>query len=159
MFLAGEEFGDVHDLDHRDWQLKMSDPIDFTRRELPGHRELLGRVQELISLRASHPALQRNDTNFFYSHPTIDENDGVKVFAFCRTDGRPLGSPNQVIVVANCGPQNFPVYDIPNFPWGYSNPLMEKGTPAGAGTPHLQAGTTTTLTLSLAPFQVRVFTT
>ena len=28
MILAGDEFGDVHDLDHTNWRLKMSDPVD-----------------------------------------------------------------------------------------------------------------------------------
>jgi 1,4-alpha-glucan branching enzyme len=159
MFLAGEEFGDVHDLDHSDWQLKMSDPVDFTRRDLLGHRGLLKRVQELAGLRANHRALQRDDVQFFYFHPTIDNNDGVKVFAFCRTNGLPLGSADQVIVLANVGPHNFPVFDFPNFSWSDANRLKEKGTPVGAVSPQLRAGVNSTLTLSLAPFQVRVFTT
>ena len=159
MFLAGEEFADIHDLDHTNWQLKMSDPVDFTRRDLPGHRELLQRVQQLIALRTSHPALQKDDVQFFYWHPTVDNNDGVKVFAFCRTNGLPLGSPGQVVVLANCGPDTFPVFDFPNFPWRDGNRLKETGIPTGAMLPALNTGLSTTLTASLAPFQVRVLTT
>ena len=33
MILAGDEFGDVHDLDHTNWRLKMSDPVDWQRRD------------------------------------------------------------------------------------------------------------------------------
>lgn len=159
MFLAGEEFGDVHDLDHTDWQLKMSDPVDFTRRDLLGHRGLLKRVQELAGLRAKHGALERDDLQFFYFHPTIDNNSGVRVFAFCRTNGLPLGSADQVIVLANVGTDNFPVFDFPNFPWNDPDRLQEKGTPVGAVSPQLKGSANRTLSLSLAPFQVRVFTT
>lgn len=159
MFLAGEEFGDVHDLDHSDWQLKMSDPVDFTRRELLGHRGLLKRVQELAGLRTSQSALQRDEVEFFYSHPTIDNNDGVKVFGFCRTNGLPLGSRDQVVVLANVGPHNFPVFDFPGFPWSDAGRLKEKGTPPGATSAQLKTGASPTFTLSLAPFQVRVFAT
>jgi 1,4-alpha-glucan branching enzyme len=159
MFLAGEEFADIHDLDHTNWQLKMSDPVDFTRRDLPGHRQLLQRVRELIALRSSHPALLKDAIEFFYWHPTIDNNNGVKVFAFCRTNGMPLGSPGQVVVLANCGPENFPVFDFPNFPWRDGKRLKETGIPSGAMMPALNVGLSTTLTASLAPFQVRVLTT
>jgi 1,4-alpha-glucan branching enzyme len=37
MFLAGEEFADVHDLQYSDDSLKMSDPVDWERRAIPGH--------------------------------------------------------------------------------------------------------------------------
>jgi 1,4-alpha-glucan branching enzyme len=159
MFLAGEEFGDIHDLEHSEWRLKMSDPVDFTRRDLLGHRGLLKRVQELTRLRAHHPGLQRNEVQFFYHHPTLDENDGVRVFACCRTNGQSLGSANQVIILANCGPHNFPVFDFPSF-WDDSSRLQEHGTPAGALSPQISnRGGSLVLSLSLAPFQVRVFST
>jgi hypothetical protein len=29
MLLAREEFTDIHDTNHYDWQLKMSDPVDW----------------------------------------------------------------------------------------------------------------------------------
>ena len=155
MFLAGEEFGDVHDLEHSDWRMKQSDPVDWERREYLGHKTLFNRVGQLITLRALHPALQRNEVEFFYFHPTIDDNNGVRVFAYCRTGGQPLGSPGQVVVIGNTGPDNFPIF---NLPWSWTNArqLNEYGAPLGAMNPQV---TGSTLSLSLAPFQVRVFTT
>ena len=154
MFLAGEEFGDVHDLDNTDPTLKQSDPVDFGRRNYLGHGDLLNRVSELVRLRTQHSALQRNEVDFFYAHPTINDNDGVRVFAYCRTGGRPLGSREQVIVVANTGPNNFYGYNVP---WMWmSNIVSEYGKPPGATIPQ-QSGSL--LTVSLAPFQVRVFAT
>src|SRR5207253_4697594 len=78
MFLAGEEFGDVHDLDYTDWRLKMSDPVDWGRRDQPGHRALWDRVKDLVHLRTSCAALQQNEVDFFYFHPAIDDNDGPR---------------------------------------------------------------------------------
>ena len=154
MFLAGEEFGDVHDLDHRNPNLKQSDPVDFERRKYLGHNNLLDRVGELVRLRTQHRALQRNEVEFFYAHPTINDDHGVRVFAYCRTGGSQLGSGEQVIVIGNVGPGNFYGYDIP---WAWtSQPALEHGRPAGASIAQ-QSGKT--LTVSLAPFQVRVFAT
>ncbi len=157
MFLAGEEFGDIHDKDHADPGLKQEDPVDWTRQDYLGHRTLMDRIQQLISLRTQHPALQRNEVEFFYTHPTIDENVGVRVFAFCRTGGKPLGTSGQVFVIANAGPDDFPQFYLP---WGGSWPggrqLREYGASGGAMNPQT---TNTSLCLSLAPFQVRVFAT
>jgi hypothetical protein len=36
MFLAGDEFGDLHDSDRKNWMLKMSDPVDWERSTFPG---------------------------------------------------------------------------------------------------------------------------
>jgi|GEM_PF-1334215 len=126
MFLAGEEFADVHDLDHTDWRLKMSDPVDWSRENRPGHRALRDAVRDLIRLRTSHPALQRNEIAFFYFHPSIDEDGGTRVFAYCRTGGRPLGAAGQVIVLANCGGENFPEF---RFPWAWGAAAVERGGP------------------------------
>lgn len=154
MFLAGEEFGDVHDLDHSNPDLKQSDPVNFERRKYLGHNNLLDRVGELIRLRTAHPALQRNEIDFFYSHPSIDEDNGVHVFAYCRTGGQPLGSSEQVIVIANTGANNFYGY---NLPWAWtSSTVLEYGRPSGATIPQLSGDH---FTISLAPFQVRVFAT
>jgi len=122
---------------------------------------LQDRVHELITLRSTHPALQRNEADFFYFHPTIDNNDGEKVFAYNRTNGLPVGSKNQVLVFANCGPQNYPIFDFPNFPlsWGDGDGLKEYGKPAGAISPQIAYHGSRVLSLSLAPFQVRVFST
>jgi 1,4-alpha-glucan branching enzyme len=157
MFLAGEEFADVHDLDHGDYRLKMSDPVDWERRKRPGHQFLWDRVRELIALRTTHSALQRDEVEFFYFHPAIDDNGGARVFAYCRSGGLPLGSRNQVVVVANAGPQSFTDFRLP-WPWAESSRLQERAARAQAGqarfpTPERQA------ILALAPFQVRVFST
>jgi 1,4-alpha-glucan branching enzyme len=157
MFLAGEEFADVHDLDHSDPRLKMSDPVDWRRREIPEHGAVESRVRELIHLRTSHAALQRTEVDFFYLHPTIDGNDGVRVFAYCRTGGRPLGSAGQVVVVANCGPLAFAAFDLP-WPWAPLGQPREHGAPP-TGAPIKVALDDTRATISLARFQVRVFET
>ncbi|MGZ8230347.1 MAG: alpha-amylase family glycosyl hydrolase [Burkholderiales bacterium] len=157
MLLAGEEFGDVHDLHHGDWQLKMSDPVDWSRRFRVGHRELRERVSELIRLRTATPALQRNELEFFYFHPAIDESDGVRVFAYCRTAGLPLGSDGQVVVLANCGQHDFPAFDFP-WPWRDSARLRESGPAPGSQPPHIRAHERVA-TVALASFQVRVFAT
>jgi len=157
MFLAGEEFGDVHDTDHTDPGLKQEDPVDWTRKDYLGHQTLYNRIQDLIGLRTSHPALQRNEVEFFYFHPTIDENIGARVFAYCRTGGQPLGTTGQVFVVANAGGDNFPQFYLPWDPsWPDQTQLREFGAPAGALNPQ---ATGSSLCLSLAPFQVRVFAT
>lgn len=155
MFLAGEEFGDVHDLNPEDVNGKQSDPVDFERRNYLGHHSLLERVGDLIRLRTQHPALQQNEIEFFYSHPTIDQNDGVRVFAYCRTGGQKLGSRDQVVVIANTGPNNFYGFNIDHWLWSPHN-LVEHGRPPGATIPQTSGNV---FTVSLAPFQVRVFST
>lgn len=157
MFLAGEEFGDVHDLDHSDWRLKMSDPVDWTRRHQPGHAALRDRVRDLIRLRTTTPALQRNEVELFYLHPTIDENDGARVFAYCRTGGSAPGSPDQVAVVVNSGWQYFSRFDLP-WPWTDTARIAEFGAPAEGSLPEFNPQHRK-ITLSLMPFQVRVFRT
>jgi 1,4-alpha-glucan branching enzyme len=158
MFLAGEEFGDLHDIPHHDWRLKMSDPVDWQRADLPGHRELLARVKDLVRLRRRHPALQRNEVEFFAMasgfHPAFDGNDGPWVFACCRTGGRPLGAPGQVVVVANCGAQGFASFQL-DWPWG-GMPLTESGALGGQPAPALSGAR---LDLALNPFQARVLST
>jgi hypothetical protein len=67
----------------------------------------------------------------------------------------PLGNSNQVIVIANLGPDSFPSYDIPGWRWGASA-LTEIGYPHAAPAYNGIAGT---LSLSLNPFSARVFTT
>ncbi|HEY0570692.1 MAG TPA: alpha-amylase family glycosyl hydrolase [Enterovirga sp.] len=156
MFLAGEEFADVHDLEHGDYRLKMSDPVNWGRLGVPGHRALRDAVGDLIRLRTSHPALQRDEMDLFYSHPEIDQDGGVRVFAYCRDAARPLGSPGQVVVVANAGPHDFASYDMP-WPWAGTGALTtERGGPAAAGAFRTSDGHAS---LSLAPFQIRVFAT
>lgn len=157
MLLAGEEFADVHDLDHTDWRLKMSDPVDYRRYQQPGHRALWNAVRDLLHLRTSHNALQRNEVEFFYFHPEIDEDSGVRVFAYCRSAARPLGSAGQVVVLANCGPHDFPAFDLP---WWWTDPgrITERGVPLHGNLPLFRIHQDRA-TVSLAPFQVRVFAT
>jgi 1,4-alpha-glucan branching enzyme len=155
MFLAGEEFGDVHDTDYGDVNSKQQDPVQWNRALFRSNGALNANVAKLIALRTSHPALQRNEIEFFYFHPQFDDNFAARVFAYCRTQGRPLGSQRQVIVIANMGAQAYPVYNIPSWRWG-ATPLTELGYTAA--TP-IYNGMTGALSLTLNPFAARVFVT
>jgi glycosidase len=166
MFLAGEEFGDVHDLDFRNDQLtphdkdelKQQDPVQFRRIAYPGNGRLQDQVGRLVSLRTSHPSLQRNELQAFYFHPQFDDDGTPRVFGYARTAGKTLGTIGQVVVLANMGTQRFPSYQVPDWPW-QTKPIVEIGAmgpltdrpvydPGGGG-----------LTLGLDAFQVRVFST
>ena len=154
MFLAGEEFADVHDLDFLDVNTKQQDPVQWTRASYPRQASLLANITALIKLRTSHAALQRNEIEFFYFHPQFDDNTGPRVFGYARNGGSAVGSSGQVIVLANMGAAKFPVYGIPGWPWGATS-LSEIGN-LGAPAPVYDLGTNT-LTLALDAFQVRVF--
>jgi 1,4-alpha-glucan branching enzyme len=155
MFLAGEEFGDVHDLDFLDVNKKQQDPVQWARASYLGHARLLANVSALIKLRTLHAALQRDEIDFFYFHPQFDDNDSPRVFGYARTGGNAVGSLGQVIVLANMGAEKFPVYDIPGWLWG-AVALTEIGN-SEAAAPVYDSGTNT-LALALDAFQVRVFT-
>ena len=155
MWLAGEEFGDVHDTDYVDVNAKQQDPVQWNRAAFPGNADLKADIAKLVKLRTSHPALQRNEVEFFYFHPQFDDNDGPRVFAYCRSGGQPPGSSGQVIVIANMGPQPFPNYNIPGWRWGNSL-LTEIGY---SNTVPVYNPINGTLSLSLSPFEARVFTT
>jgi 1,4-alpha-glucan branching enzyme len=155
MFLAGEEFGDVHDMSYTDVNQKQEDPVQWGRSKFAANSQLKANVAGLIRLRTSHPALQRNEVECFYFHPQFDGNDAPRVFAYCRTGGATLGQPSQVVVVANMGPQSYSVYNIPNWPWNGSA-LTEVGYPAALPTWNSGSGM---LSLALGPFAVRVFQT
>ena len=157
MFLAGEEFADVHDLDHGNYRLKMSDPVDWRRRGRPGHQGLWEGVRDLIRLRTSLAALQRNEVEFFHLHPNMDGNDGPWVFAYARTGGRPLGGRDQVVVVVNAGGQRFPEYWL-DWPWAETDRVRECAAPPGADRPQFPSNAHR-VGMSLAPLQVRVFVT
>ena len=160
MFLAGEEFADLHDTDRRDWRQKMSDPVDWSRAEQPGRRDLLVRIRDLVRLRTTHGALQRNEVQFFGFngaqnagfHPSFDQNDGERLFAYCRTGGQPLGWGGQVIVVANCRYQDYGEVWV-DWPWGFRTSLRERGG-INQEMPFFAGGRAR---LALRPFQVRVF--
>jgi 1,4-alpha-glucan branching enzyme len=155
MFLAGEEFGDVHDTDYIDVNAKQQDPVQWNRAAFRGNADLKANVTKLIQLRTSHPALQRNEVQLFYFHPQFDDDDSPRVFAYCRTGGQPLGTAGQVIVIANMGPQSFPTYIIPGWRWGGSS-LTEVGYPDTGPVYNPMTGS---LSLSLNSFEGRVFTT
>jgi 1,4-alpha-glucan branching enzyme len=155
MFLAGEEFGDVHDMSYTDVNEKQQDPVQWNRAKFRGNAALDANVAKLIQLRVSHPALQRNEVEFFYFHPQFDDNVAPRVFAYCRTQGLPPGNSNQVVVIANMGPDSFPSYDIPGWRWGASQ-LTEIGYPNAAPAYN---GMTGALNLSLSPYSARIFTT
>lgn len=162
MFLAGEEFADLHDIPHSDWRQKMSDPINWSRMEMPLHKEVLNRIRSLIKLRVSEPCLQRNEVWFFGLrgcpdgdgfHPTFNDNDGERVFAYCRTSGNRVGTSGQVAVVSNAGPKPYPDGFIIEWPWGTGLPVNEIG---GLGQRPLQV-TSQLADLMLKPFQTRIF--
>ncbi len=155
MWLAGEEFGDVHDTDYADVNKKQQDPVQWNRAAFRGNAALKADIAKLVKLRTSHPALQRDEVEFFYFHPQFDDNDGPRVFAYCRSGGQPPGSSSQVIVIANMGPQPFPNYNIPGWRWGNSV-LTEIGHSSAVPLYNPINGT---LSLSLSPFEARVFTT
>jgi 1,4-alpha-glucan branching enzyme len=155
MFLAGEEFGDVHDTSYTDVNAKQQDPVQWARAKFSGNAQLKANVAGLIQLRTTHPALQRDEVECFYFHPQFDDNDSARVFAYCRTGGEVLGSSGQVIVVANMGPQWYPVYNIPQWPWN-GTALTEVGYPDA---PPAWDSSTGMLSLSLNQFSARVFRT
>jgi hypothetical protein len=154
MFVAGEEFADVHDLFPGDYRLKMSDPPNFSRALQPARARLVSAVAETCRLRVRSAALQAAETELFYFHPSFDDNDGVRVFAYARTAGRPLGSSDQVVVIANMGNEAFPEFVVP---WTW-NGADEVAPPAG-GQALTRASVSSTAMLSLAPCQARLFVT
>lgn len=157
MLLAGDEFGDVHDLDNTNWRLKMTDPVDWSRRwKSRNNSALWEHVRDLIALRKSHPALTRNDFEFCYFHPRIDEPQGEGVFVYSRTRGAPLGYNDQVVVVANMGGQGFDEFHVP-WPWRDRGRLREIAPPDHRAELALVDGGWAQL--SIAPFQTRVFAT
>jgi pullulanase/glycogen debranching enzyme len=155
MFLAGEEFADVHDQSYSNVNKKQQDPVQWQRAAYPGQANLLSRVTALTKLRTSHPALQRNEIEFFYFHPQFDDNDSPRVFGYVRTNGTAAGAAGQVIVIANMGAEKFPVYGIPNWAWG-ALPLSEVAG-RGDAAPVYDAASGK-LTVAIDAFQVRVFT-
>jgi 1,4-alpha-glucan branching enzyme len=155
MLLAGEEFAEIHDLDYEDWQRKMEDPVDWSRREYPGHHALHDAVSDLIHLRTSTAALQRNEVEFLHVHPETDDPDGAAVIAYCRPGDDPVGSDGQVVVVANLGPESFEAFEIP---WAWGEEATERGAPLRDGNLDLLPDEELAR-LDLAPHQVRVLVT
>jgi 1,4-alpha-glucan branching enzyme len=157
MILAGDEFGDVHDLDHTNWRMKMSDPVDWERLHSSENNRYLWRmVAELIALRTEHSALTRNETEFIHFHPDFDQSHGAKVFVYCRTRGVAPGAKNQVVVIGNIGPQSFNHYTLP---WYWMDLAKVKEIAPPQHRIPLEQNDAGSVRLSLAPYQVRVFVT
>jgi pullulanase len=119
MILAGEEFGDQHDLFDSRGNVthqggKQVDPVNFSRFDHPDRRDLFEYVRRLVHLRTSHHALSVNDTRFIH----VDFNAGKRVLVWTRgTDDDP------VVVVANFSDYTTPnalgpgaEYFVPNWP-------------------------------------------
>jgi hypothetical protein len=65
-----------------------------------------------------------------------------------------VGSNDQIAVIANCGAQDFPAFDVP---WAWdAKPFQEIAVPS-SGSPASVLSGHGALRVSLAPFQVRVF--
>ena len=119
MILAGEEFGDQHDLfNKKGWVTheggKQVDPVNYRRFEEPDRRAVFDYVARLVKLRTSHPALAVNDTAFLHA----DFNDGKRVVVWRRG---PAADP--VVVVANFSDYTTPhaltagaEYFVPHWP-------------------------------------------
>ena len=119
MILAGEEFGDQHDLFDSRGNVthqggKQVDPVNFSRFDDPDRRDLFEYVRRLVHLRTSHPALSVNDTSFIH----VDFDAGKRVLVWKR------GKDNDpVVVVANFSDFTTPnalspsgEYFVPNWP-------------------------------------------
>jgi hypothetical protein len=89
---------------------------------------------------------------FFYFHPSFNENYGERVFSFCRTAGYPLYSSGQVVVVANLSRHNYQSF---KFPWHWKNSQERAVSSQGGKT----SFTWQQADIPLLPGQVRVFTT
>jgi 1,4-alpha-glucan branching enzyme len=124
MVLAGEEFLDVHDIDPSDWRLKMSDPVNWERSNHKFRADFRARIQQLIQLRTSCPALQRNEIEFLYFGDAFDSDAGERSFVYCRTGGQPLGQAGQVAVFANLRGDGR-VVKLASWPW--ANAPTEEG--------------------------------
>jgi hypothetical protein len=136
-----------------DVQAKQQDPVQWRRSLFSGNAALQASVSKLILLRTTHPALQRNEIDFFYFHPRFDNDPGCRVFGYCRTAAAPLGGAGQVIVLANMGPDKFHVYEVPSWPWAG----MALSEICAADVPMYDPARDV-LSLGLDAFQVRVFT-
>lgn len=155
MILAGEEFAD---LDHTGATRKSADPVDWARLGADRHALLVQRARRLVRLRAAHKALARPEVVFFGMrdgfHPTFGESHAEQIFSYCRTAGRPLGSREQVVVVANCCQRHYSHFQL-QWPWSQCT-IEEYGGYAHQPLPNTQDGQAN---LELYPYQVRVFAT
>lgn len=119
MILAGEEFGDEHDLFDSQGRVtqeggKQVDPVNYSRFDEPDRRDLFEYARRLVHLRTSHPALSVNDTKFIH----VDFEEGKRVLVWKRGD-----DADPVVVVANFSDfttanalQPGSEYFVPNWP-------------------------------------------
>lgn len=119
MILAGEEFGDQHDLFDSRGNVtheggKQVDPVNFSRVDEQDRQKLFDYVARLVKLRTSHPALSVNDTSFIHH----DFSEGKRVMVWKRGS-----DANPVVVVANFSDFTTPFapgpnteYFVPNWP-------------------------------------------
>jgi pullulanase len=119
MILAGEEFGDEHDLFDSRGNVthqggKQVDPVNFSRFEDADRRDLFEYVRRLVHLRTSHRALSVNDTSFIH----VDFDAGKRVLVWKRGEDE-----DPVVVVANFSAFTTPnalspgaEYFVPNWP-------------------------------------------
>jgi hypothetical protein len=146
---------------HSDWRQKMSDPVNWERLGIPAHAELFHRIRELVGLRVSEACLWRKEVRFFGLdgggfHPSCDQKNGDRVFAYCRTGGKGIGQGNQVVVICNAGPKNYPGVLI-RWDWPKNQPVREIGTSGGQSPLEEAKKTLGEVTIALKPFQTRVF--
>jgi pullulanase/glycogen debranching enzyme len=152
MVLAGEEFLDVHDIDCNDWRQKMSDPVDYMRQYHVRRAAFRRRARDLVHLRTSNAAAQRNEIAYLHFSSGFDANDGDRTFAYCRTGGAPLGTSGQVVVIANLW--NKPTtLKLAGWPW--TGNVVEQGARVGASPATLAPS----VCVDLRPFETRVFLT
>jgi 1,4-alpha-glucan branching enzyme len=119
MILAGEEFGDQHDLFDSRGNVthqggKQVDPVNFSRFDDPDRRDLFEYVRRLVHLRTSHRALSVNDTSFIH----VDFDAEKRVLVWKRG-----ADEDPVVVVANFSDYATPnalspgaEYFVPNWP-------------------------------------------
>lgn len=124
MILAGEEFGDQHDLFDANGNVtenggKEVDPVDFSRVEQPLRREIFQYISRLVHFRTSAAALTVNDTDFIH----VDFNDNKRVLVWKRGG---FGQ-DPVVVVAN-----FSDFATPN---ALTDPAAEYVVPNWPATP------------------------
>ena len=105
MILAGEEFGDQHDLFDAHGNVtqdggKQVDPVNYGRADEPERAVLLSYVSKLVALRTTHPALGVNDAQFLH----VDLNDGKRVVVWMRGN-----VTNPIIVIANFSTGALPI--------------------------------------------------
>lgn len=119
MILAGDEFGDQHDLSLADEHSnhKQVDPVNFERLSEPWRRDLFDYVARLVKFRTISPALASDDVKLLH----VDCTAGKQVVVWQRGTGR-----DRVLILAN-----FSDYGTPD-PF---NPASEYVVPHWTPTP------------------------